>query len=97
MGSYVIEGSNYILSGNKAGYNIRYGRSKKMATNNRTLGVQNDTHAYSSSNSNISILIAINKSGIIVKSGVVSKQAAYIGKNSDHACGQYNNNESDKT
>ena len=67
-----------------------------MATNNGTLGVQNDTHAHSSSNSNTSILIAISKGNIIVKSGVVSKQAAYISKNSDDARGQYNNNESDK-
>ena len=58
-----------------------------MATNNRTLGVQNDTHTYSSSNSNINILIAINKSNIIVKSGVINKQAAYINKNSDDAYG----------
>ena len=67
-----------------------------MATNNGTLGVQNDTYTYSSSNSNISILIAISGGGIVVKSGVVSRQAAYIGKNSDDARGQYNNNESDK-
>ena len=58
-----------------------------MATNNRTLGVQNDTHTYSSSNSNISILIAISRGSIVVKSGVVSRQAAYIGKNSDDARG----------
>ena len=32
----------------------------------------------------------------MVKSGVVSRQAAHIGKNSDDARGQYNNNESDK-
>ena len=67
-----------------------------MATNNGTLGVQNDTHAYSSSNSDTSISITISKGGIVVKSGVVSRQAAYIGKNSDDARGQYNNNESDK-
>ena len=67
-----------------------------MATNNGTLGVQNDTYAYSSSNNNASILIAINRGGIVVESGVVSRQAAYIGKNSDDARGQYNNNESDK-
>ena len=67
-----------------------------MATNNRTLGVQNDAYTYSSSNSDISILIAINRNSIVVKSGVVSKQAAHIGKNSDDARGQYNNNESDK-
>ena len=44
-----------------------------MATNNGTLGVQNDAHTYSSSNNNINILITINKGGIIVKSGVISK------------------------
>ena len=44
-----------------------------MATNNGTLGVQNDTYAYSLSNSNISILITINKNSIMVKSGVISK------------------------
>ena len=32
----------------------------------------------------------------MVENGVVSKQAAYISKNSDNARGQYNNNESDK-
>ena len=58
-----------------------------MATNNGTLGVQNDTHAYSSSNSNANILIAISRGGIVVKSGVISRQAAYIGKNSDDARG----------
>ena len=67
-----------------------------MATNNRTLGVQNDTYAYSSSNSNISILITVSKGSIMVKSGVVNRQAAYISKNSDDAYGQLNNNESDK-
>ena len=51
---------------------------------------------HSSSNSDISILIAISKGGIVVKSGVVSRQAAYIGRNSDDACGQFNDNESDK-
>ena len=54
-----------------------------MATNNRTLGVQNDAYTYSSSNSNISISIATSRGGIVVKSGVISRQAAYIGKNSD--------------
>ena len=68
----------------------------KMATNNGTLGVQNDTHAHSSSNSDISISITINRGGIVVKSGVASGQAAYIGRNSDDAYGQLNNNESDK-
>ena len=58
-----------------------------MATNNGTLGVQNDTHAYSSSNSNISISITISKGGIVVKNGVINKQAAYISKNSDDARG----------
>ena len=58
-----------------------------MATNNGTLRVQNDTHAHSSSNSDISILIATNKGGIVVKSGVISRQAAYIGKNSHDAYG----------
>ena len=67
-----------------------------MATNNGTLGVQNDTHAYSSSNSDTSISIAISGGGIVVESGVVNRQAAYISKNSDDARGQYNNNESDR-
>ena len=58
-----------------------------MATNNGTLGVQNDTHTHSSSNSNTSILIAISKGNIMVKSGVISGQAAYINKNSDDARG----------
>ena len=58
-----------------------------MATNNWTLGVQNDTHTHSSSNSNTSILITISKGGIVVKSGVISKQAAHIGKNSNDAYG----------
>ena len=58
-----------------------------MATNNGTLGVQNDAHTYSSSNSNTSISITISKGGIIVKSEVISRQAAYIGKNSDNAYG----------
>ena len=44
-----------------------------MATNNGTFGVQNDAYTYSSSNNNTSILIAINKNSIIVKSGVISK------------------------
>ena len=58
-----------------------------MATNNRTLRVQNDTYAHSSSNSNASISIAINKGSITVKSGIVSRQAAHISKNSGDACG----------
>ena len=67
-----------------------------MATNNGTLGVQNDTHTHSSSNNNTTILITISKGNIVVKSGVISRQAAYIGKNSDNAYGQLNNNKSDK-
>ena len=66
-----------------------------MATNNGTLGVQNDAYAHSSSNSNANILIAISGGGIVVKSGVISRQAAYINKDSDDAYGQLNNNESD--
>ena len=58
-----------------------------MATNNGTLGVQNDAHAHSSSNSDASISITTSKGSIAVKSGVISKQAAYIGKNSGDACG----------
>ena len=58
-----------------------------MATNNGTLGVQNDTHTHSSSNSNASISIAISRGSIVIKSGVISRQAAYIGKNSDDARG----------
>ena len=58
-----------------------------MATNDGTLGVQNDAHAYSSSNSNISISIAIGKGSIVVKSGVVRGRAAYNSKNSDDAYG----------
>ena len=67
-----------------------------MATNNGTLGVQNDAYTHSSSNSNTSISITISGGNIMVKSGVISRQAAYISKNSDDARGQYNNNESDK-
>ena len=59
----------------------------RIATNNGTLGVQNDTYTHSSSNSNTSISIAINKGGIIVKNRVVSREAAYINKNSDDARG----------
>ena len=58
-----------------------------MATNNGTLGVQNDTYTYSSNNNNISILITISKGNIIIKSGVINRQTAYISKNSDDACG----------
>ena len=67
-----------------------------MATNNGTLGVQNDAYTHSSSNSDVSISIATSGGSIVVKSGVISRQAAYISKNSDDARGQYNNNESDK-
>ena len=58
-----------------------------MATNNRTLGVQNDAYTHSSSNNNANISIATSRGNIVVKSGVVSRQAAYIGKNSDDARG----------
>ena len=58
-----------------------------MATNNGTLGVQNDAYTYSSSNSNTSISIAISRGSIVVESGVISGQAAYISKNSDDARG----------
>ena len=58
-----------------------------MATNNGTLRAQNDAYTYSSSNSNTSILIPINKGGIVVKNGVINRQAAHIGKNSDNAYG----------
>ena len=68
-----------------------------MATNNGTLGVQNDAYTYSSSNSNISVLITISKGSIIVKSGVINRRAAHVSKNSNNACGQLNNDESDKT
>ena len=67
-----------------------------MATNNGTLGVQNDAYTYSSSNSDTSISITISRNNIVIKSEVISRQAAYIGKNSDDTRGQYNNNESDK-
>ena len=49
-----------------------------MATNNGTLGVQDDTHTHRSSNSNVSILIAIGKGSIVVKNGVIRGRAAYI-------------------
>ena len=61
--------------------------SDQIATNNRTLGVQNDTRAHSSSNSNANISIAIGKGTIIVKSGVIRGQAACISKNSDDTYG----------
>ena len=58
-----------------------------MATNNRTRGVQNDTHTHSLNNSNISILIATRKGNIIIEKEVIKRQAAYINKNSDNAYG----------
>ena len=58
-----------------------------MATNNRTHGVQNDTHAHSLNNSNISAPIATKGGNIIVKKEIVKRQAAYINKNSDDAYG----------
>ena len=58
-----------------------------MATNNGTLGVQNDAYMYSSSNNNISVLIIIGKNNKIIKNGVIKKQAAYINKNSDDVYG----------
>ena len=58
-----------------------------MATNNRTRRVQNNTHAYSLNNSNISILIATKGGNIIVKKEVIKGQAAYINRNSDDAYG----------
>ena len=68
-----------------------------MATNNGTLGVQNDAHTYSSNNSNASVLIAIGRGNIVIKSGVIKGQAAYISKNSDDAYGQFNNDKLNKT
>ena len=67
-----------------------------MATNDGTLGVQNDAHAHSSSNSDTSISIATGGGGVVVKSGVVRGRAAHINKNSDDAYGQLNNDKSDK-
>ena len=58
-----------------------------MATNNGTHGVQNDTHAHSLNNSNISALIATKGGNIIVEKEVIKGQAAYINKNSDDAYG----------
>ena len=58
-----------------------------MATNNGTHGVQNDAHAHSSNNSNASIPIATKKGSIVVEKEVIKRQAAYINKNSDDACG----------
>ena len=58
-----------------------------MATNNGTRGVQNDAHAYSSNNSNISVPIATRGGNMVVEKKVVKGQAAYINKNSDNAYG----------
>ena len=58
-----------------------------MATNNRTHGVQNDTHTYSLNNSNISAPIATKGGNIVIKKEVIKGQAAYINKNSDDAYG----------
>ena len=58
-----------------------------MATNNGTRGVQNDTHAYSLNNSNISAPIATRGGSIVIEKEVIKGQAAYINKNSDDACG----------
>ena len=67
-----------------------------MATNNGTRGVQNDTHAHSSNNSNASAPIATRGGSIVVEKEVIKGQAAYIDKNSDDACGQRNNDKPDK-
>ena len=67
-----------------------------MATNNGTHGVQNDTYAYSSNNSNTSILIATRGGSIIVKKEVIKGQAAHINKNSNDAYRQRNNDKPDK-
>ena len=58
-----------------------------MAANNGTYRVQNDTYAYSSNNSNISILIATKGGSIVIKKEVIKGQAAYINKNSNNAYG----------
>ena len=58
-----------------------------MATNNGTHKVQNDTHAYSSNNSNISAPIATKGGNIVVEKEVIKGQAAHINKNSDDAYG----------
>ena len=58
-----------------------------MATNNGTHRVQNDTHAHSSNNSNISAPIATKGGSIVIEKKVIKGQAAYINKNSDDACG----------
>ena len=59
----------------------------KIATNNGTHGVRNDTYTYSLNNSNISILIATKGGSIIVEKEVIKRQAAYINKNNDDAYG----------
>ena len=58
-----------------------------MATNNGTRGVQNDTYAYSSNNSNTNIPIATRGGSIIIEKEVIKRQAAYINKNSDNVYG----------
>ena len=58
-----------------------------MATNNGTHGVQNDTYAHSSNNSNTNIPIATRGGSVVVKKEVVKGQAAHINKNSDDAYG----------
>ena len=58
-----------------------------MATNNGTRGVQNDTHAHSLNNSNVSIPIATKGGSVVVEKEVVKGQAAHINKNSDDAYG----------
>ena len=58
-----------------------------MATNNRTQGVQNDTYAHSSNNSNTNILIATKGGSIVIEKEVVKGQAVHINKNSDDAYG----------
>ena len=58
-----------------------------MATNNGTHGVQNDTYAYSSNNSNTSIPIATRRGNIVIKKEVIKGQAAYINKNNNDAYG----------
>ena len=59
----------------------------EMATNNGTYGVQNDAYAYSSNNSNTSAPIATKGDSVVVEKEVIKRQAAYINKNSDDACG----------
>ena len=59
----------------------------KMATNNGTYRVQNDTHTHSLNNSNASIPIATRGGSMVVEKEVIKGQAAYINKNSDDAYG----------